>query len=134
VEVLAQRSLVQRSFVAAATSPDELASRFYDELFALAPETRGLVTDDRTLQRQQLFDELTGVVAAMATTAEPAAAVRAGAHHDERVRRAMLAALAATLGDRWTDATAAAWVESYQRTAMGSGGAAPESAQTSGQG
>jgi nitric oxide dioxygenase len=139
-----QLALVQRSFVAATASADQLTSRFYDELFRLAPEVRELFPDDLTLQRQKLFDELTAIVAAvaqgeLAARAEPLGARHLDygtipAHYDV-VGQALLTALAGALGDRWTEASAAAWAMAYQEVAASMlRGAAPESTQTSGQG
>lgn len=138
-----QLALVQRSFVAATARADHLTTRFYDELFELAPEVRGLFPDDLTLQRQKLFDELTAIVAAVVsgsgldTRAEPLGARHLDygtePRHDDLVGQALMSAMAGTLGDRWTDATAEAWASAYAEVAASMlRGSEPD--QTSGQG
>jgi nitric oxide dioxygenase len=135
-----QLALVQRSFVAATASADQLTSRFYDELFGLAPEVRPLFPEDLTLQRQKLFDELTAIVAAVAQGEHVDRAARLGARHldygtapahYEAVGRALMTALAGALGERWTDETAEAWAVAYQEVAASMLRGAD---QTSGQG
>ncbi len=103
---------------------DEFATRFYDRLFALAPETRVLFPDDMTEQRRNFVDEVSFAAAAVADL--PAFVERArdlGARHHrygvrpdhyEVAEQALLGALADVLGPAWSPATVLAWQRLYR--------------------
>ena len=105
-----------------ATSSDEFATRFYTDLFVLAPETKAMFPD-LDAQREKLRDELASLghlirnhdqleIEATALGARHRGyGVRAA--HYRLARSAMETALAETLGDRFGPAELAAWRQAY---------------------
>jgi len=112
-----QISLVQSSFDRLGPQLPTLATRFYQELFARNPALRSLFTTDMAEQKVRFSRKLTEIVWAMPRLAELLTHTRAlGARHvgygvrvaDYRtVGDALLAALAAVLGDSFDTPTAA---------------------------
>jgi hemoglobin-like flavoprotein len=122
-----QITLVQSSFERVGPDLPELATRFYQELFARDPALRPLFTTDLALQKVRFADKLAEIVHAIPRLEELLAHTRAlGARHvDYGVRvadyrtvgEALLAALAGTLGDSFDPATQDAWITAYSLVA-----------------
>src|SRR4051812_43381685 len=55
-------ALVQATFHAVVPMADEFSTAFYAHLFELEPSLRSMFSDDLTLQRIKLVDELTAIV------------------------------------------------------------------------
>jgi len=118
-----QIALVQNSFAAVLPVTDRIAAAFYERLFELAPEVRGLFRHDMAEQGRKLFLTLATVVDALdaldrVLPAAEALAVRhvgygAQDRHYAAVGQALLDALAITLGPRFDDDTRAAWASAY---------------------
>jgi hemoglobin-like flavoprotein len=127
-----QIALVEETL--AAVDIDELADDFYRRAFAADPTVSSMFTADPALQRARFGAELSEIVRSIRSLDVFDARVRTlGArHHSYGVRsahyrlmgEALLAALAAALGDRWTGDVAEAWALAYNLTAetMMSGG------------
>jgi nitric oxide dioxygenase len=119
--------LVRGSFWHVSRMGQETAALFYDRLFAIAPHTRALFPADLTEQGTKLMSMLGSIVARLhdhdvllpivedlgrrhvAYGAQPA--------HYEAVGAALMAALARTLGDRFTPEVAAAWQSAFDALA-----------------
>jgi len=122
-----QISLVQSSFDRLGPQLPTLATRFYQELFARNPALRSLFTTDMAEQKVRFSRKLTEIVWAMPRLAELLTHTRAlGARHvgygvrvaDYRtVGDALLAALAAVLGDSFDTPTREAWILAYNLVA-----------------
>ena len=122
-----QISLVQSSFDRLGPQLPTLATRFYQELFARNPALRSLFTTDMAEQKVRFSRKLTEIVWAMSRLAELLTHTRAlGARHvgygvrvaDYRtVGDALLAALAAVLGDSFDTPTREAWILAYNLVA-----------------
>ena len=122
-----QISLVQSSFDRLGPQLPTLATRFYQELFARNPALRPLFTTDMAEQKVRFSRKLTEFVWAMPRLAELLTHTRAlGARHvgygvrvaDYRtVGDALLAALAAVLGDSFDTPTREAWILAYNLVA-----------------
>jgi hemoglobin-like flavoprotein len=120
-----QIALVEETL--AAVDRDSLADDFYRRAFAADPLLATMFTTDPALQRARFAAELEEIVRSIRTHAAFDARVRAlGARHrDYGVRsahyqlmgEALRAALAAALGDAWTDEVADAWALAYNLTA-----------------
>lgn len=118
-----QITLVQSSYDRLGPDYSGLAARFYVELFARDPDLRPLFTTDLALQQVRFAEKLTEIVHAIPRLTELLGHTRAlGSRHvgygvrvgDYRtVGDALLAALAATLGDDFDSATREAWVTAY---------------------
>jgi hemoglobin-like flavoprotein len=118
-----QITLVQQSFERIGPDLSVLSTQFYQELFARDPALRALFTTDMALQKVRFSDKLTEIVRAIPHLDELLAHTRAlGARHvgygvrvaDYRtVGEALLAALAAVLGDSFDDETRDAWDIAY---------------------
>jgi hemoglobin-like flavoprotein len=103
---------------------ERFSTRFYDRLFALAPETRAVFPDDMTAQRGKLVGEL--VFLADAAGDLPAFTERArelGSRHQaygvqpqdyDVVCAALLSSLAEVLGADWTAENEQAWDRLYR--------------------
>ncbi len=106
---------------------DDVIRRFYDRLFALAPETRALFPDDLDTQRSSFLATLTELVASLDELPDFALQTRAlGARHRGYgaqaghfpvVRDALIETLAESLGDAFTDEHAVAWTQAYDMVA-----------------
>ena len=118
-----QITLVQSSFERAGPDLSDLATRFYQELFARDPDLRALFTTDMALQKVRFADKLTEIVRAIPRLDELLAHTRAlGARHAgygvrvadyQTVGEALVAALAAVLGDGFDAQTREAWHIAY---------------------
>jgi len=122
-----QISLVQSSFERLGPELPSMATRFYEELFALEPGLRPLFTTDLALQEVRFADKLTEIVRAMPSLDELLGHTRAlGARHVsygvrapdyQTVGAALLAALAAVLGEGFDAPTREAWTLAYNLVA-----------------
>jgi len=112
-----------RTSMASLDDADDTVRCFYERVFELAPETRDLFPDDLEQLRTSFFATLTELVASLDELPDLALQTRAlGARHRgygaraahyQVVRVALLEALAASLGDRFTPAHAEAWGQAY---------------------
>ena len=122
-----QITLVQSSFDRLGPDLPELATHFYQELFARDPGLRPLFATDFELQKVRFADKLTEIVRSIPRLTELLGHTRAlGARHvgygvhvaDYRtVGDALLASLAAMLGDTFDPATREAWLAAYNLVA-----------------
>lgn len=122
-----QITLVQSSFARLGPQLPVMATRFYQELFTLDPTLRPLFTTPLPEQEVRFAEKLTEIVRAMPRLDELLAHTRAlGARHvaygvraaDYRtLGDALLAALAAVLGDRFDVRTREAWALAYNLVA-----------------
>ena len=122
-----QITLVQSSFARLGPELPALATRFYQELFGRDPALQALFTTDMAVQKVRFAEKLAEIVRAMPRLAELLGHTRAlGARHagygvrvaDYRtVGDALLAALAAVLGDSFDEPTREAWAIGYNLVA-----------------
>jgi hemoglobin-like flavoprotein len=122
-----QITLVQSSFTRLGPELPAMAARFYEELFTLNPELRSLFATDMAEQRARFADKLGEIVRAMPRLDELLNHTRAlGARHVgygvrvadyQTVGNALLAALAAILGDTFDAPTREAWALAYNLVA-----------------
>jgi hemoglobin-like flavoprotein len=122
-----QITLVQSSFERLGTQLPAMATRFYRELFARDPALRPLFTTPLAEQEVRFAEKLTEIVQAMPRLDELLTHTRAlGARHvaygvraaDYRtLGDALLAALAAVLGDSFDARTREAWALAYNLVA-----------------
>jgi hemoglobin-like flavoprotein len=122
-----QIELVQSSFERVGPDLPALATRFYQELFGRDPALRALFTTDMALQKVRFAEKLTEIVRAFPRLDELLAHTRAlGARHVgygvrvadyETVGEALVAALAAVLGDSFDAQTSEAWYIAYNLVA-----------------
>src|SRR5689334_20913950 len=118
-----QVSLVQQSFSKVAPIADTAAVLFYDRLFEVAPQVKGMFPADITEQRKKLMATLAVVVNGLSNLESilPAASALATRHvaygakaeHYPVVGAALLWTLEKGLGDAWTPEVAAAWTTAY---------------------
>ena len=118
-----QVSLVQQSFAKVAPIADQAALMFYDRLFEIAPQVKGLFPADMTEQRKKLMATLAAVVSGLSSLDSilPAASALAQRHvaygakaeHYPAVGAALLWTLEKGLGSDWTPDVAAAWRVAY---------------------
>jgi hemoglobin-like flavoprotein len=102
---------------------DALVADFYRRAFAADPEVAAMFTSDPDTQRQRFAIELQTIVSSIGDLDEfcPATAALGARHRTYGVRAshyrtmgdALLASLAAQLGDRWTPAVEEAWTLAY---------------------
>ncbi len=102
---------------------DALVADFYRRAFAADPEVAAMFTSDPEIQRQRFALELQTIVGSIADLDEfcSAAAALGARHRGYGVRArhyrtmgdALLASLAAGLGDGWTPAVEEAWTLAY---------------------
>jgi hemoglobin-like flavoprotein len=122
-----QITLVQTSFDRLGPDLPAMATRFYDELFVRDPALRQLFTIPLAEQKVKFAEKLTEIVWSMPRLDELLGHTRAlGARHvaygvralDYQVLGdALLAALAAVLGDSFDAATRQAWALAYNLVA-----------------
>ena len=122
-----QIMLVQSSFARVGPELPALSTRFYQELFGRDPALRVLFTTDMAVQQVRFAAKLAEIVGAIPRLAELLGHTRAlGARHvgygvrvaDYRtVEDALLAALAAVLGDSFDAPTREAWAIAYNLVA-----------------
>jgi hemoglobin-like flavoprotein len=118
-----QITLVQSSYECVGPELPALATRFYQELFARDLALRPLFTTDMAVQKVRFADKLTELVQCIPRLDELLAHTRAlGARHVgygvrvadyQTVGEALLAALAAVLGDSFDPQTHEAWHTAY---------------------
>jgi hemoglobin-like flavoprotein len=122
-----QITLVQSSFQRLGPRLPAMATRFYQELFARDPALRPLFTTPMAEQEVKFAEKLTEIVRAMPSLDELLIHTRAlGARHVaygvraadyQTLGDALLAALAAILGDSFDAATREAWALAYNLVA-----------------
>jgi hemoglobin-like flavoprotein len=122
-----QISLVQASFDRVGPHLPALAARFYQELFRKDPALRPLFATDLTEQQARFAAKLTEIVQAIPRLDDLLGHTRAlGARHAgygvrvadyQTVGAALLAALAAVLGDSFDAPTRQAWALAYNLVA-----------------
>jgi hemoglobin-like flavoprotein len=122
-----QITLVQTSFERLGPQLPAMATRFYEELFARDPALRAMFTIPLALQEVKFAEKLTEIVQAMPRLDELLTHTRAlGARHVgygvrtadyQTLGDALLAALAAVLGDSFDAATREAWALAYNLVA-----------------
>ena len=122
-----QITLVQKSFDGLGPQLPAMATRFYDELFARDPALRSLFTVPMAEQKVKFTEKLTEIVWSMGRLDELLGHTRAlGARHVgygvrtadyETLGEALLAALAAVLGDSFDAPTREAWALAYNLVA-----------------
>jgi hemoglobin-like flavoprotein len=122
-----QITLVQSSFERLGPQLPGMAARFYQELFSRDPAVRPLFTTPLAQQEVKFADKLTEIVRAMPRLAELLTHTRAlGARHAgygvqaahyQTLGDALLAALAAALGDDFDAPTREAWALAYNLVA-----------------
>jgi len=118
-----QVKLVQDSFAKVAPIADTAATLFYDRLFEVAPQVRGLFPDDMSEQKIKLMGMLAVVVKGLDNLPAilPAASMLAKRHvaygatpaHYPVVGGALLWTLEKGLGPGWTPEVAEAWTAAY---------------------
>jgi hemoglobin-like flavoprotein len=114
-----QLDAVERTVRAVEADPEAFAHRFYEELFALAPDTRELFPQDMSDQRGKLVDEvlfLAGAARDLRGFADRARELGARhrhygvrARHYELFEQALLRTLGAVLDDEWSPDVEEAW-------------------------
>ena len=118
-----QLESVQRTAALAERAYEQCASCIYDDLFERHPPARRLFGDDVIARRGTLVDELFSLVAAAEDLHAFLAQARVlGLRHQRHglhaadytfVGEALIAAIAAAVGDSWTDGAEAAWRRMY---------------------
>lgn len=118
-----QITMVQDSFKKVAPIADVAADIFYDRLFEIAPQVRGLFPEDMTEQKKKLMQMLAIAVNGLTKLDEILPAVQdlgrrhsdydVTEEHYDYVGAALLFALGKGLGDEFTDELKAAWTETY---------------------
>jgi nitric oxide dioxygenase len=122
-----QIALVEESWAALSGSRDDVAADFYQRLFAAEPAVVELFGTEPAEQRAKFTTELRQIIFSIRQHEAFLGRARAlGARHKaygvraahyRLVEMALLGALAAALGDRWTDDMARAWQLAYRLTA-----------------
>ena len=118
-----QVSLVQQSFSKVVPIADTAAVLFYDRLFEVAPQVKGMFPADMTDQRKKLMATLAVVVNGLSNLESilPAASALATRHvaygarpeHYPVVGATLLWTLEKGLGEAWTPDIAEAWTAAY---------------------
>ena len=118
-----QVKLVQESFAKVAPISDQAAVMFYDRLFEIAPQVKGMFPTDMSEQRRKLIATLAIVVnglsnlemilPAASSLATRHVAYGAKAEHYPVVGEALLWTLEKGLGEAWTPELATAWTDAY---------------------
>jgi hemoglobin-like flavoprotein len=116
-----QIALVEETL--ASVDRDALAVDFYRRAFAADPLLSTMFTTDPAIQRARFATELDEIVRALRThdTFDPRVRALGARHRDYGVRsahyrlmgEALRSALAAAVGDGWTDEVADAWARAY---------------------
>ena len=122
-----QIALVQSSFRQLGPQLPAMTKRFYQELFSRDPSLQALFTAEWTVQEVRFAEKLTEIVRAMPRLDELLSHTRAlGARHVaygvratdyQTLGNALLAALAAILGDSFDAPTREAWTLAYNLVA-----------------
>jgi hemoglobin-like flavoprotein len=102
---------------------DQLAVDFYRRAFAADPDIAAMFTTDPATQRRRFASELRSIVGSIRDVEAflPAAAQLGARHRDRGVRAAhyrvmgdaLLATLAAAMGERWTTEVEEGWCVAY---------------------
>ena len=118
-----QITLVQSSFKRLGPDLPALTNRFYQELFQRDPVLRSLFTTDMAEQRAKFAQKLTEIVRTMPRLGELLTHTRAlGARHVaygvratdyQTVGDALIAAIAAVLGEEFDTQTREAWILAF---------------------
>jgi hemoglobin-like flavoprotein len=118
-----QLESVRRTAVLVEQALDQCASCFYNDLFDRHPPARELFADDLMAQKGTLVDELLSLVAAANELHGFLAEARVlGLRHQRQgihaadyafVGEALIAAIAAVIGDSWTVGAEASWRRMY---------------------
>jgi hemoglobin-like flavoprotein len=116
-------ALVRASFAKVAPIKDTAADLFYDRLFEIAPQVRGLFPNDLAAQKGKLMamiatavgglDDLPALVPAVKALGARHAGYGARPEHYQPVAEALLWTLGKGLGDAYTPDVAAAWAKVY---------------------
>ena len=119
--------ILRGSFWHVSRAGQETAALFYDLLFEIAPQTRSLFPKDLSDQGTKLMSMLGSIVARLndhdvllpmvSDLGRRHVAYGAQPAHYEAVGAALMAALARTLGDRFTPEVAAAWQNAFDALA-----------------
>jgi hemoglobin-like flavoprotein len=129
-------ALLQETVASISEQADEVVADFYRRLFERIPEARAMFPEDLTEQREKFFDTLTEIVtslhdlSAVASTAHEMGSQHrtygVHAHHYSALGDALIEAMAAGLGERFTERHHEAWTRGYHLVAelMQQGGAA----------
>ena len=118
-------ALLRSSFVTIKPQADDLAQRFYARMFSTYPQVRPLFkTQDFAEQRRKLMASVAAVVAlvdrpeqlkpVLATMGRQHADIGVQPHQYDFVRASMLAAMADSLGERWTAELSHTWDEALR--------------------
>ncbi len=115
---------VSRSWADLERDADEIGRYFYATLFSRAPETRELFPVNMEVQRSRLLRAIVHVVQMVDRTDELVRFLEqlgrdhrkfgVLAQHYDAVGAALMTALQAFAGDRWTPEVAQAWTETYR--------------------
>jgi hemoglobin-like flavoprotein len=120
-----QIAVLEESFDLVAPRAEELIERFYEHLFAIAPEVRPLFAGtDMPRQRQMLLGALVllrkslrnlgAIVPALQALGARHATYGVRPEHYPIVGAALLASLAEIGGSAWVDEYTRAWADAYQ--------------------
>ena len=120
-----QITLVEQTL--AAVDIDDLTTDFYRRAFTTDPALAAMFTSDPKVQRTRFAAELAEIVCSIRSLDTFAASARSlginhrdygvSAAHYRLMGNALVAALAAALGSRWTDEVEEAWSLAYNLTA-----------------
>jgi hemoglobin-like flavoprotein len=118
-----QIALVRQSFAPLAAQREAVAAAFYDELFAREPGLRTLFGSDLAAQGKKLMaalalvvgglDRLEALAPELTTLAQRHVAYGVEPQHYDLVGQALIATLAAGLGEAFTPALREAWTCAY---------------------
>jgi hemoglobin-like flavoprotein len=122
-----QLAVVRESYASLGPDATAMAADFYGRLFAADPSTRALFSDGPEVMAVKFTAELDAIVEAIASFDEfrlrvadlgaRHAAYGVQTRHYGAVGEALVASLAAHLGDRWDDQLEAAWRRAYNLVA-----------------
>lgn len=118
--------LVRRSFQEAMLRREPFQLDFYEEFFRRAPETRSMFRDDIAGQGMRFMNAMRAIVDnigkdnladRLVDLGHGHAALGVRAEHFEPMREALVATLASTIGDSYTDEIGAAWRKAFDEIA-----------------
>jgi hemoglobin-like flavoprotein len=123
-----RKRLVQNSWEAISANHDRIVVAFYERLFEIDPRARALFAETNMVAQRVKFIEMLGeIVRNLDLPKEliPTVSALGRRHVDygvreieyDRVREALFGALAAEVGDGFTDELRDAWEEAYALTA-----------------
>ena len=122
-----QLAVVRESYRSLGSDATSMATGFYERLFAADPSTQALFTDGPEIMAVKFVAELDAIVEAIASFDDFRARVAdLGARHAaygvqvkhyRAVGDALVASLAAHLGERWDDSLESAWRRAYNLVA-----------------